>query len=98
MSEAADDAKDALLAKAAGPDDAGVLAEAAVLADEGGLTDAGVGDLLRYLRAYYRHVPVEDLAAAGPARIKAVAVEHARLAAGRPGRKSGAAGKRVGPR
>src|ERR1019366_8127118 len=84
MSEAADDARDALLANAAGPDGAGVLAEAAVLADEGDLTDAGVGDLLRYLRAYYRHVPVEDLAAAGPARIKAVAVEHARLAAGRP--------------
>ena len=84
MSEAADDARDALLAEAAGPDDAGVLAEAAALADEGDLTDAGVGDLLRYLRAYYRHVPVEDLAAAGPARIKAVAVEHARLAAGRP--------------
>ena len=63
---------------------AGVLAEAAVLATGGALAEAGVGDLLRYLHAYYRHVPVEDLAVAGPARLRATAVEHARLAALRP--------------
>ena len=39
---------------------------------------------LRYLRAYYRHVAVEDLAEAGPARIAAVATEQAAFAAHRP--------------
>jgi glutamate dehydrogenase len=72
MSDRADGAKDALLAEAAG------LAEAAAQ------PVPGVGDLLSYLRAYYRHVPLEDLAPASPARIRAVAIEHARLAVGRP--------------
>jgi glutamate dehydrogenase len=72
MSDRADGAKDALLAEAAG------LAEAAAQ------PVSGVGDLLSYLRAYYRHVPLEDLAPASPARIRAVAIEHARLAVGRP--------------
>ena len=51
-----------------------------------------------YLRAYYRHVPAEDLAAAGAGPVAAVAMEQARLAApaagpgpgpGRPGRLGG---------
>jgi glutamate dehydrogenase len=84
MSDSADSAKDALLAEAAGSVQAGLAAEAALLAEGDRLADAGVGDLLRFLHAYYRHVPVEELAAAGPARLRAVAVEHARLAASRP--------------
>jgi glutamate dehydrogenase len=62
------DDKDALLAKAA--------------AVAGG--DAAVGDVLGYLRAYYRHVAMEDLAAAGPERLAAIALEQARFAAYRP--------------
>ena len=62
------DEKDALLAKAA-----------AVAGD-----DAGVGDVLGYLRAYYRHVALEDLAAAGPERLAALALDQARFAAYRP--------------
>jgi glutamate dehydrogenase len=46
--------------------------------------DLHVGDLARYLRAYYRHVPVEDMAVAGPQRLAEVALEQARLAAHRP--------------
>ncbi len=37
-----------------------------------------------YLRAYYRHVAADELAAAGPQRIAAVAGQHAELAARRP--------------
>jgi len=42
----------------------------------------GVGDGLGYLRAYYRHVPQDELAPAS--RLAAVAAEHARLARRRP--------------
>jgi glutamate dehydrogenase len=45
---------------------------------------AGVGDVPRYLRAYYRHVEPDELAAAGPARIAAVAAANAKFAAQRP--------------
>ena len=61
--------KDALLTEAA---------EAAAGAE------AGVGDLPSYLHAYFRHVAVEDLAPAGPARVAEVAIEQARFAAHRP--------------
>jgi glutamate dehydrogenase len=61
-----------------------LLAEAARLAEEMGATADGVGDLGGYLDAYYWHVAAEDLASAGPSRLAAVAVEHARLAATRP--------------
>src|ERR1017187_1993675 len=47
-------------------------------------TDAGVGDIPSYLHAYFRHVAVDDLALAGPARIAEVAIEQARFAAHRP--------------
>jgi glutamate dehydrogenase len=60
-----------------------VLAEAAKAA-EAGVGAIGVGDMMRYLEAYYRHVPAEDLVAAGPQRAGAVAAEHARVAARRP--------------
>jgi len=44
----------------------------------------GIGDVAGYLSAYYRHVAAEDLAAAGPERAVAVALEHAAFAAQRP--------------
>ena len=68
MSDNAGDVKRALLAEAA----------RAVGAD------AGVGDVLGYLRAYYRHVAAEDVIAAGAQRIAAVAAQQAAFAAHRP--------------
>ncbi len=47
-------------------------------------TVPGVGDVQAYLHAYYRHVAPEDLAAAGPERVAAVARHQAELAAERP--------------
>jgi glutamate dehydrogenase len=44
----------------------------------------GVGDVGNYLRAYYRHVEVDDLGAAGPDRVAAVALTQAQLAVSRP--------------
>ncbi len=44
----------------------------------------GVGDVATCLRAYYRHVAVDDLSAAGPDRLAAVAARHAQMAAHRP--------------
>ena len=61
-----------------------LLAEAAQAVTAEDLADLHVGDLLCYLRAYYRHVPVEDLAAAGPGPVAAAALEQARLAVRRP--------------
>ena len=61
-----------------------LLAEAAKAAEAAGADSIGVGDLKRYLEAYYRHVPAEDLLPAGPLRAGLVAAEHARVAARRP--------------
>jgi glutamate dehydrogenase len=61
-----------------------LLAEAAKAAEAAGADGIGVGDLKRYLEAYYRHIPPEDLLLAGPQRAGAVAAEHARVAARRP--------------
>jgi glutamate dehydrogenase len=61
-----------------------VLDEAAHYLAKAPGADGGVGNLSRYLRSYYRHVPAEDLTAYGPDRIAAVAAQHAVLAAGRP--------------
>src|SRR5215469_390121 len=44
----------------------------------------GVGDVGNYLRAYYRHVEVDDLGVAGPDRVAAVALTQAQLAVSRP--------------
>ncbi len=68
------------------PDMSSLLDEAAKLAaaqtaEQGG---GGVGDLRHFLGAYYRQMPIEELIAAGPARMAGVATEHARLAANRP--------------
>ena len=57
-----------------------LLAQAARVAR----TDTGVGDVPRFLDAYYRHVAEEDLAEAGAERIAAVAMEQAAFAALRP--------------
>jgi glutamate dehydrogenase len=61
-----------------------LLAEAAHAAEVAGAGGVGVGDLHRYLAAYYRHVATEDLLPAGPLRAGAVAAEHARMALRRP--------------
>jgi glutamate dehydrogenase len=45
---------------------------------------SGVGDVANYLQAYYRHVEVDDLGAAGADRVAAVALAHAKMAADRP--------------
>jgi glutamate dehydrogenase len=68
----------------AGEELASLLDKAAGLAQAQGETIAGVGDLRSFLDAYYRHMPVEELLDAGPARMAGVAAEHARLAASRP--------------
>ncbi len=58
-----------------------LLDQAAALASGDG---ALVGDVRSYLGAYYRHVAPDDLAAAGPERLAAVAIEQAKFAAHRP--------------
>jgi glutamate dehydrogenase len=60
------------------------LAEAAQAAEAALAGAVSVGDLKRYLEAFYRHVPPPDLLAAGPARAGEVAAEAARVAARRP--------------
>ncbi len=44
----------------------------------------GVGDVGACLKAYYRHVAVDDLSVAGPDRLAAVTARHAQMAAHRP--------------
>src|SRR6202040_98902 len=46
--------------------------------------EAGVGDVLSYLHAYYRHVAAEDGIGAGQERIAAGAAAQAAFAAQRP--------------
>ena len=81
---AADDAavRDGAAGDPAGDMDALLAAAASQGAAAG--ADARVGDLLAYFRAYYRHVPAEDLAAAGPGPVAGVALAQARFAADRP--------------
>ncbi len=57
-----------------------LLAKAAVMAEP----VSGVGDVANYLHAYYRHVEVAELGAAGADRVAAVALAHASMAADRP--------------
>ncbi len=56
----------------------------ATAAEAAGVDAEVGGDVLGYLRAYYRHVAMEDLAAAGPERLAAIAVGQARFAGYRP--------------
>ena len=60
------------------PDLSSLMDKAARVAAQ--LGDFRVGDLRHFLDAYYRQMPVEELAQAGPARMAGVATEHARLA------------------
>jgi glutamate dehydrogenase len=71
------------MADIVGDEKEALLAEAAAVGAAAGAV-AGVGDLRNYLSAYYRHVAVEDLAAAGPQRLASTAIEQARLAGYRP--------------
>src|SRR5580704_6349673 len=57
-----------------------LLAQAAVCAGP----MVGVGDVAICLKAYYRHVALDDLSAAGPDRLAAVTARHAQLAVHRP--------------
>jgi glutamate dehydrogenase len=68
----------------AGEEPFSLLDEAASLAQAAGTVPAGVGDVRNFFGAYYRHMPAEELKAAGPARMADVAAEHARLAVHRP--------------
>jgi glutamate dehydrogenase len=63
---------------------ASLLDKATSLAEDAGTVIAEVGDLRNFIGAYYRQMPLEDLVAAGPARMAGVAAEHARMAANRP--------------
>ena len=74
---ASDDTRDELLAKAVALWSAGGIAPPAELSQ-------AVGDLPGFLTAYYRLVAIEDLIAAGPARLAATAARHAALGAARP--------------
>ena len=58
----------------------GLLAKAAAAAPE----VPGVGDAENYLKAFYRHVEIEDLGAAGADRVAAVAMTQAAMAIDRP--------------
>src|SRR6266566_306648 len=84
MAVSLDAEKDAVLREAARYAE---LAPAGVLGRFGAdatATRPSAADLLAYYRLYYRHVAPEDLAGRAPARVAAVALEHARLGAHRP--------------
>ena len=85
MAVSLDTEKDAVLREAArcGAEmaPAGVLGRAGAAAAP---VCPDAADLLGYFRMYYRHVAPEDLAGRAPARVAAVALEHARLGARRP--------------
>jgi glutamate dehydrogenase len=57
-----------------------LLSEAAACAGQ----VPGAGDVAKCLQAYYRHVAADDLNAAGPERLAAVAARHVELAENRP--------------
>ena len=91
--EASDDIREELVAKAAtlwapGHDGPGYDSAAAQVTADGATAprDPGesVGEPAGFLAAYYRLVAVEDLLAAGPARLAATAARHAALGACRP--------------
>ena len=68
--QASDDTREELIAKAAGE----WTAANGDTAPPGSVASQAVGDPLGFLTAYYRRVAVEDLMAAGPARLAATAV------------------------
>jgi len=65
-------------------DQAAAVAGSADAAAPGASVAPDIGDVANYLSAYYRHVGSDDLSVAGPGRVAAVAMAHARLAAQRP--------------
>jgi len=77
MSDTVDEVRDSALEQAAHSP-----AVRSAGADPGG--SVAVGDLVNFLRAYYRHIASEDLASFGSDRIAAVAAQHAALAGQRP--------------
>src|SRR5690349_13741255 len=78
--QAPDDTREELIAKAAGE----WTAANGDTAPPGSVASQAVGDLPGFLTAYYRRVAIEDMMAAGPARLAATAAQHAALGAGRP--------------
>jgi glutamate dehydrogenase len=70
--------------------DTHALLDEAALAAAGDVAPGGkehrgvVGDVRSYLHGFYRHVAPDELAAAGPQRLAAIAVEQAAFAAHRP--------------
>src|SRR5690242_21677402 len=77
---ASDDTREELTAKAAGE----WTAANGDTAPPGSVVSQAVGDLPGFLTAYYRRVAIEDMMAAGPARLAATAAQHAALGTGRP--------------
>jgi glutamate dehydrogenase len=89
MPEGADEVRDSLLSQAARAWQTGKLIDGGqeTSTREVGHQAAaplGVTDAAAFLAAYYRHVATEDLAAAGPQRLAAVAWQHAILGQTRP--------------
>src|SRR5262245_26415014 len=85
--DTSDEARDSLLEQAAALWAAATSAPAGAadgVAPPDGPAAGDVGDLAGFLAAYYRFVPAEDLTAAGPSRVAAVAAWHAALGASRP--------------
>jgi glutamate dehydrogenase len=90
--QTSDDTREELIARAAAlwaPVPGGAADQGAVAAADGSIAPPGdpgraTGDLPAFLTAYYRLIAVEDLLAAGPARLAATAARHAALGAGRP--------------
>ena len=88
-SDTSDEARDSLLEQAAALWAAAMSAPADAPDDVAppagpGPAPGEVGDPAGFLAAYYRFVPAEDLTAAGPRRVAAVAAWHAALGARRP--------------
>ena len=88
-SDTSDEARDSLLEQAAALWAAATSAPADAPDDVAppagpGPAPGEVGDPAGFLAAYYRFVPAEDLTAAGPRRVAAVAAWHAALGARRP--------------
>jgi glutamate dehydrogenase len=82
MPEGADKVKEPLLTRAAQAWRAGEMVDNE--ANAGQQAAPGVSDAAAFLSAYYRYVAPEDLTAAGPERMAAVAMQHAAIGGRRP--------------
>jgi glutamate dehydrogenase len=81
MPEGMDEVRYGLLSKAAEVWQASATANGPASENDPG---AAVDDIPGFLGAYYRHVAIEDLTAAGPDRMAAVAARHAAVGRSRP--------------